>query len=122
MKTVSGLLRELRNFPGMHELSALQHDDRSHVRSTSAIKCEENKTLMPNSAVRLSNERQHLLSPSWVEPCRRLVEKHERRIVYERLTELDALLHARGVAADCAIALLEESSVAQRVGSARACR
>ena len=36
----------------------------------------------------------------------RLVEKHEHRVMHERLAQLHALLHARRIAADRAVSLL----------------
>ena len=66
-------------------------------------------------AARAAHEVQHLLAPGGVQPVRGLVEEDEARVVHERLRQLHALLHARGVAAHLAVALLEEAHVAQRL-------
>ena len=50
-------------------------------------------------ACRAAHQVQHLVAAGRVEAVRRLVEQHQPRVVDERLGELDALLHARGVAA-----------------------
>ena len=57
-----------------------------------------------------------------VEAVGGLVEQHQPRVVHQRLGELDALLHAGGVAADRPVALLVQPDVAQHVGGALARR
>src|SRR5688500_5305327 len=72
--------------------------------------------------MRLAYQVEHLFAADGIETRRGLVEKYEYGIVHERLRQLDALLHARRVAADRAIALLEETRVAQCVRRTRARR
>ena len=74
----------------------------------------------PEVGADAGDEAEHLVAARGVEPVRRLVEEDELGVVDERLRELDALLHARGVAADRAVALLVEPDVAQRVRGALA--
>ena len=69
-----------------------------------------------------ADEVEHLIAAGRVEPVRGLVEEQELRVVDERLGQLDALLHARRVAAHGPVALLEEADVAQHVGGALAGR
>ena len=69
-------------------------------------------------AARAPHEVEHLVAARGVEAVRRLVEQHHAGVVDERLGELDALLHARRVAADLAVALLEQADVPQRFGGA----
>ena len=66
------------------------------------------------------DEVEHLVAAGRVEAVRRLVEKHQLRVVYQRLRELDALPHAGRVAAHLAVALLEEADEAQDLGGALA--
>ncbi|GAA3317287.1 hypothetical protein GCM10020219_038380 [Nonomuraea dietziae] len=66
------------------------------------------------------DQREHLVAALRVEAVGRLVEEDQLRVVDERLRELDALLHAGGVAADGAVALLVQADVAQHVGGALA--
>ncbi len=65
---------------------------------------------------------QHLVAAGRIEAVGGLVEKEELGIVDERLGELDPLLHAGGVAADLAVALLVQSDVAEHLGRAFAGR
>src|ERR1019366_2435348 len=64
------------------------------------------------------DEAEHFLAAFGVEAVGGLVEEEEFGIVDERLRELDALLHAGGVAADEAVALLVEADVTERLGGA----
>lgn len=65
-----------------------------------------------------ADQAEHLVAPDRVEAVGRLVEEDQLGVVDESLGQLDALLHARGVAADGAVALLVEPDVAQGVGGA----
>ena len=67
-----------------------------------------------------ADQRQHVVARGRVEAVGRLVEQHQPRVVDERLGELGPLLHAGGVAADRAVALLGQPDVAQHVGGALA--
>ena len=66
------------------------------------------------------DEREHLFTACGIEAVRRLVEQQQLGIVHERLRELDALLHARRVAADQPIPLLVQPDVPQHLGGALA--
>ena len=59
---------------------------------------------------------QHLVAPGRIEAVRGLVEEQQLGVVDEGLGQLDALLHAGGVAADLAVALLVQADVAQHFG------
>lgn len=65
-----------------------------------------------------ADQAQHLVAADRVEAVGGLVEEHQLRVVDQRLGELDALLHAGGVAADGAVALLVQPHVAQGVRGA----
>ena len=68
---------------------------------------------MPKSRAGTLDEVEHLVAAGGVEAVRRLVEQDDAGVVDERLSELDALLHARRIAADLAVALLEKADVAK---------
>ena len=70
-------------------------------------------------AVSFSNQVEHLLTSKGIEAGGRLVQEHDGWIMHQCLAELHALLHARRVAADRAIAFLEEARVAQGVRRSR---
>ena len=59
---------------------------------------------------------EHLVPRGGVEAVGGLVEQHQLGVVGEGLGELGLLLHARGVAAHRAVALLGEADVAQHLG------
>ena len=65
---------------------------------------------------------EHVVARGGVQPVGGLVEQHQPRVVDQRLGELGPLLHAGGVAADRAVALLGQPHVAQHVGGALAGR
>ena len=67
---------------------------------------------MAKSVADAGDEAEHLVAAGGIEPVRRLVEEDEFGVVDERLRELDALLHARRIAADGAVTLLVEADVA----------
>ena len=71
---------------------------------------------MPNSVPMRRTSVEHLVAPGRVEPVGRLVEQQQLRVVDQRLGQLHPLLHAGGVAADRAVALLVQADVAQRLG------
>ena len=64
------------------------------------------------------DEVEHLVATGRVEPVGGLVEQQQPRVMDQRLGQLDALLHARGVAAHGSVALLEEAHVPQHLGAA----
>ena len=64
-----------------------------------------------------ADQAEHVIAPGGVEAVCGLVEQDQLRVVDEGLGKLDPLLHAGGVAADGAVALLVESYVAQGIGS-----
>ncbi len=120
MNTVSVSLVKCATSPACASRPPCSTMMRSQVRSTSAIRCDEKSTLIPNSRCVFLMSDEHLLAASGIEPRGRFVEENERGVVHQRLAELDALLHAGGVPADGAVALLEETDVAQRVSRAGA--
>ena len=65
---------------------------------------------------------QHLVASGRVEAVGGLVEEQQARVMHQRLGQLDALLHARRVGADGAVALLVEAHVAQHLRGALAGR
>ena len=78
-------------------------------------------TAIPNSVPVRRTSVEHLVAAGRIEAVRRLVEQQQAWVVDERLGQLDALLHAGRVAADRAIALLEQPDVAQDLGGPLAC-
>ena len=90
----------------------------SQIRSTSPSRCEQTTTEMPNSVPMRWISAEHRVAAGRVEAVGRLVEQQQVGVVDERLGQLHPLLHAGGVAADLAVALLVEPDVAQRLGGA----
>ena len=88
----------------------------SQIRSTSPSRCEQTSTEMPNSVPIRCTSAEHGVAAGRVEAVGRLVEQQQVGVVHQRLGQLDPLLHAGGVAADRAVALLVEPDVAQRLG------
>ena len=74
----------------------------------------------PELPPRAPHQVQHLVATGGIEAVRGLVQEDQARVVHERLRELHALLHARRVAADLAVALFEQAHVAQRLRRALA--
>ena len=87
----------------------------SQTHSTSGSRCEDRMRLMPSPWRDVVDEVQHLLAALRVEAVRRLVEEQQVRVVHERLGELDALLHARRVGLDVAVARLAEAHVVEHL-------
>ena len=81
----------------------------SQIRSTSPSRCEQTTTEMPNSVPMRWIRLEHRVPAGRVEAVGRLVEQQQVGVVHERLGQLDPLLHAGGVAADLAVALLVET-------------
>ena len=69
----------------MHEPAALQHDDAVAGALDVGHQVRREQHADAELAVRLPDERQHLLASGRIESRGRLVEKDERRIVHERL-------------------------------------
>ena len=63
----------------------------------------------------IADELEHLVAALGIHPVRRLVEEQQIGIVHERLRELDALLHARGIGLDVAVARLAEADVVEHL-------
>ena len=63
----------------------------------------------------VADELEHLVAPLRVHAVGRLVEEQEVGVVHERLRQLDALLHARGVGFDVAVARLAQPDVEQHL-------
>ena len=76
--------------------------------------------LIPNSRCVLRISASISSRPGGSSPAVGSSSKHENGVVHQRLRELDPLLHAGRVAADCPVALLEQPDVAQRVRCADA--
>ena len=88
----------------------------SQIRSTSPSRCEQTTHGDAELGADALDQRQHRVPAGRVEAVGRLVEQQQVRVVHQRLGQLDPLLHAGGVAADLAVALLVEADVAQRLG------
>jgi hypothetical protein len=114
------LPRELADLARVHQPPALHDDDAVAGALDVGHQVRREQHADAELPMRLADQRQHLLAPHRIQPGRRLVEEDERGIVHQRLAQLDALLHPGRVAADRAVALLEQPGVAQRVGGARA--
>ena len=95
--------------------AAVEHDDvvADPLQLAEQVRGDQHRD--PELACRSAHQRQHVVARGRVEPVGRLVEQHQPRVVHERLGELRPLLHAGGVAAHRAVALLGQA----RRGAAR---
>lgn len=111
-----GGLGEVAGGAGAQQLAAVDDD---HVVAGPLQLAEEvggDQDRDAEVGVDAADQAEHLVPADGVEAVGRLVEEDQLRVVDERLGQLDALLHAGGVAADGAVALLVQPDVAQGVG------
>jgi hypothetical protein len=114
-------LRERVDLSCVHEMAALKHNDAVTRALDIGHEMRREQHADAELPVRFPDECQHLFASHGIESGGGLVEKHERRIMHERLREFHTLLHARRISADRAVPLLEQSRVPQSVCRARAC-
>ena len=113
-------LREVPHVPGLHQPATLQHNDA--ITRALDVRHEVRREEHADSElpVRLSYEGEHLFAAQGIQARRGLVEKHECRVMHQRLPELDPLFHPGRIAPDRPIPLLEKPGVPERVGGPRA--
>ncbi len=122
MNTRLRLLRELSDLAGVHDAPALQHDDAVAGALDVGHQVRREQHADAELAVRLPDQRQHLFAPQRDRGPRSARRGTRTRDRAPAPGQLHALLHAGRVAADGAVALLEQPGVAQRVGGAGARR
>ena len=112
----AGRVHEVGGRRGLEQPSGVEHDDvvADPLQLAEQVRGDEHGD--PELAADPLHQREHVVARGRVEPVGRLVEQHQPRVVHERLGQLRALLHAGGVAAHRAVALLGQSDVAQHVG------
>ena len=116
-----GLAGQIAHLARLHQRSGLKHDDPIARAFDIGHQVGRKQDADAEFPMRLANEVEHLFAACRVETRRRFIQEDHSGIVDERLRELYALLHAGRVAADRAIALLEQAHVPQRVRRAGPC-
>ena len=111
-------LREVLDFPRLHQSTPLQDDDPVTGAFDINHQVRRKKHADTELPVRFPDERQHLLASSGVEPGGGFVEKHDRGVMHQGLRQLYSLFHARRVTAHRAVPLLKKACVSERVCSA----
>ena len=116
----AGVLREVGGGRRAQQPAAVEDDDvvADLLQLAEQVRGDEHRDA--EVATDALHEVEHVDAGRRVEAVGGLVEEDQPRVVHERLRELGALLHAGGVAAHLAVALLVEADVAQDVGRALA--
>ena len=109
------ILGELLQVPRLHQATAPQNDD--SVTGAFDIDHQVGRKQHTDAElpVCLPDKGQHLFPSNRVESGRRLVEKHDRRVVYQGLRKFYPLLHSGGVTAHRPVPFFEQPGVPQCV-------